>query len=152
LDFIRLDAGSEWATWMTPSVYLREAKIEEARQAVKKVSDNPHYHRDLLEVCLQIRPASELDAIAQKTEAAVLADPDPEPRYYEGAVLAFCGKPEAAARLIHSAIEKNYCSSSALKSDTLLGKLRASSEFGPLTVAADECQKKFQSSVSQPLQ
>ncbi len=152
LDFIRLDAGSEWATWMMSFVYLRESKIDEARQAVKKVSDNSHYHRDLLEACLQIRPASEIDGIVQKTEAAVLADPDPEPRYYEGAVLAFCGKPESAARLIHSAIEKNYCSSSALKSDTLLGKLRASSEFGPLTVAANDCQKKFQSSVSQPLQ
>jgi hypothetical protein len=105
-----------------------------------------------MEACLQLRPASELDGIVQKTEAVVLADPDPEPHYYEGAMVAFCGKPDVAVRMIHSAIDKNYCSSSALKSDPLLGKLRTSSEFSQLTVAASECQKKFQSSVTQPLQ
>ncbi|HZR57063.1 MAG TPA: protein kinase [Terriglobales bacterium] len=152
LNFIQLDSGSEWANWMMPFVYLRESKIHEAQQAIKKVADNPHYHRDLMEVCVQLRPASELEGIVQKTEAAVLADPDPEPHYYEGAVVAFCGKPDVAARMIHSAIDKNYCSSSALKSDPLLGKLRASSEFTQLTVAASECQKRFQASVTQPLQ
>jgi serine/threonine protein kinase len=33
-DFIRLDAGSEWAAYVTPSVLLREGKIAEAREAV----------------------------------------------------------------------------------------------------------------------
>jgi serine/threonine protein kinase/tetratricopeptide (TPR) repeat protein len=150
-DFIRVDAGSEWAAWMMPFVYLRESKTEDARQAMKKISDNPHYHRDLLEVCLEIRPAAQLDGIVRNTEAAVMADPDPEPRYYEGAVLSFCGKQDAAARLIESAIDKNYCSSTALSSDPMLAKLRATSEFGKLTLAASECQRKFQSSVKQPL-
>ncbi|MCU1298348.1 MAG: hypothetical protein JWO91_2626 [Acidobacteriaceae bacterium] len=151
-DFIRLDAGSEWAGWMMPFVYLRESKINEAKQAVQKVADNPHYHRDLLEVCLQLRPASELEGIVHKTEAAVLSDADPEPRYYEGALIAFCGKPDSAARLIRDAIDKNYCSGSALRSDPLLGKLRTTPEFSQLTAAASACQTKFQSSVTQPLQ
>jgi eukaryotic-like serine/threonine-protein kinase len=151
-DFIRVDAGSEWAAWMMPFVYLRESKVQDASQAMKKISDNPHYHRDLLEACLQIRPASQLDTIVRNTEAAVLADPDPEPRYYEGAVLSFCGRQDAAARLVQSAIDKNYCSSTALRSDPLLAKLRTTSEFSRLTLAASECQKKFQSSVKQPLQ
>ena len=30
-DFIRLDAGSEWAAYVTPSLLLREGKIAEAR-------------------------------------------------------------------------------------------------------------------------
>jgi hypothetical protein len=150
-DFIRVDAGSEWAAWMMPFVYLRESKVEDARQSLKKISDNPHYHRDLLEACLQVRPAAELDGIVRSMESAVLADPDPEPRYYEGAVLSFCGRPEEAARLVQDAITKNYCSNTALRADPLLAKLRASSEFGQLTAAAAQCQKKFQSSVSQPL-
>ena len=37
-DFIKLDNGSEWAEYATPSLLLRESKIDEARQAVKKMS------------------------------------------------------------------------------------------------------------------
>ena len=143
MDFVRLDAGSEWSAYITPSILLRQGKIEEARQAVKGVSDNPRYHRDLLEACLQLRPASELNKIAQETEAALLTQVDPEPRYYQGAILAFCGKSDTAARLLKSAIERNYCSSSALRSDPLLAKLRGTPEFSQLLIAAARCQKRF---------
>ncbi|MGA2358725.1 MAG: protein kinase, partial [Terriglobales bacterium] len=36
-DFVRLDAGSEWAAYITPSILLREGKIAEAREAVKRM-------------------------------------------------------------------------------------------------------------------
>ncbi len=34
-DFVRLDAGSEWAAYAMPSILLREGKVDEAREAVK---------------------------------------------------------------------------------------------------------------------
>ena len=34
-DFIQLDAGSEWANYVTPSLLLREGKLPEARDAVR---------------------------------------------------------------------------------------------------------------------
>jgi serine/threonine protein kinase len=142
MDFVRLDAGSEWAAFMTPSVLLRAGKIEEARQSVSKIGTNPYYHRDLLEVCMQLRPASEMDAIVRKTEATVLAEGDPAPRYEQATILAYCGKPEAATRMIKSAIEKNYCSTAGLRSDPLLAKLRGTSEFGQLLIAAADCQER----------
>ncbi|MGB0108042.1 MAG: protein kinase, partial [Terriglobales bacterium] len=55
-DFVRLDAGSEWAAYMMPSILLREGKIAEAREAVKRMPTAPRYRRDLLEACLQLRP------------------------------------------------------------------------------------------------
>src|SRR5437899_8893637 len=58
-DFVRLDAGSEWAAYATPSILLREGKIPEAREAVKRMPTTPRYHRDLLESCLQLRPPPE---------------------------------------------------------------------------------------------
>jgi len=143
MDFVRLDAGSEWATWVVPSVLLRKSRLEEARRAVEGISDNPFYHRDLLEACLQLRPASDLDSIAKKTETAVLAEADSESRYYQGSILAFCGKTDIAAQLLKSAIERNYCSSSALRSDPLLAKLRGTPEFSQLLIAAAKCQKRF---------
>ena len=60
-DFVRLDAGSEWAAYVTPSLLLREGKIAEAREAVKHMPTAPRYHRDVLEACLQLKPESELD-------------------------------------------------------------------------------------------
>ena len=141
MDFVRLDAGSEWANSATPSVLIREGKLAEAREAVKKISNNPRYHRDLLEACLGMRPASDLDKITADTEASVLAEPDPEPWYYEGTIMAFCGKPAIALHMLTAAVEQNYCSYSALLSDPLLANLRSSKDFDAVLTAAHECQE-----------
>ncbi len=140
-DFVDLDAGSEWANSAILSVLIREGKLAEARESVKKVSNNPRYHRDLLEACLGMRPASELDKITTDTETSVLAEPDPEPWYYEGTIMAFCGKPAIALHMLTAAVEQNYCSYSALLSDPLLANLRSSKDFDAVLTAAHECQE-----------
>jgi tetratricopeptide (TPR) repeat protein len=140
-DFVLLDAGSEWAAYAMPSVLLREGKIAEAREAVKKMPTAPRYHRDLLEGCLQLRPASDLDHIAEQAETSLPSDPDPETWYYEGSLFAFCGKKQAALHMFESAIAQNYCSYSNLLSDPLLGKLRTETGFNNLLSAAKECQQ-----------
>ena len=150
LDFIRLDSGSEWADYLTVSALVREGKIDQARIAVKKGSANPFEHRELLEACLQPTPPANLDSIAQSVEASVATEPDPERRYYLGAIFAYCGKTEAATRLIKSAIDQNYCGVSALQFDPLLAKLRSTRSFSELQAAAQKCQTKFLESVKQP--
>lgn len=150
MDFVRLDAGSEWATYMMPSVLLRQGKVEEARKAVGKIAKNPYYHRDLLEVCLELRPASETDGVVQKTEASLVTEGDPGPTYEQATVMAYCGKTDAAARMIKSAIERNYCSTAALHSDPLLAKLRATPQFARLLIAAADCQEKALGTRSRP--
>ncbi len=40
-DFIQLDAGSEWANYITPSLLLREGRVPQAREAVKRMSEQP---------------------------------------------------------------------------------------------------------------
>ena len=37
LDFIQLDAGSEWAAWVTPYVYLAQGNVAEAHAAAKNM-------------------------------------------------------------------------------------------------------------------
>jgi serine/threonine protein kinase/tetratricopeptide (TPR) repeat protein len=144
-EFVRLDEGSEWATYVMPSIYLREGKIAEAREAVKKMPTTPRYHRDLLESCLQLRPASDLDRLAQEAETNLPSDPDPETWYYQGAIFAFCGKKQAALHMFQSAIAQNYCSRSNLLSDPLLGKLRTETGFNSLLSAASDCQQAMRS-------
>jgi serine/threonine protein kinase/tetratricopeptide (TPR) repeat protein len=140
-DFIRLDAGSEWAAYATPSLLLREGKIQEAREAVKRMSANPRYHRDLLEACVQLRPAADLDRMAQEAETSVPTDPDPETWYYQGALFAYAGKKQAALHLLESAVGQNYCAHENLLNDPLLAKLRTDTAFDKVLTAAGRCQE-----------
>ncbi|HEY1731700.1 MAG TPA: protein kinase [Terriglobales bacterium] len=145
-DFIRLDAGSEWAAYVQPSLLLREDKIAEAREAVKHMPTAPRYHRDLLESCLELRPASDLDKLAQEAETSYPSDPDPETWYYEGALFAYCGKQKAAIHLLQSAIDNNYCAYSNLLTDPLLSKLRSDPDIDKLLTSAHECQEAIKGS------
>jgi TolB-like protein len=143
-EFIQLDPGSEWANYVTPSLLLREGRIADAREAVKRMPSGPHYGRDLVEACVGLRPQSELDRMAHEAETSGPSDPDPENSYYEGTLFAYCGKTEAAFHLLKAAIEKNYCAYSQLRSDPLLAKLRPMREFNQLLTAAHECQQALQ--------
>jgi len=140
-DFVRLDAGSQWASYVTPYLLLRAGKVAEAREAVKQMPTGARYHRDVFESCLNLRPASELDRLAQEAASSFPAEPDPELWYNEGALFAYCGKKPAALHLLESAIENNYCSYSNLLADPLLAKLRADPDIDKLLTAAHQCQE-----------
>ena len=143
MDFVRLDAGSEWAARTAAYIFLREGKLAEARASIQRTSANPRMGRDLLQACLGPSRNSALDEISQKAEAAALAGTDPEPRYVVGSVLAYCDRNDAALRLLNSAVEHNYCAYTALQTDSLLAKLRGTPEFTNLLSAAKECQNRF---------
>ena len=151
-DFVRLDAGSEWAAYVMPSIFLREGKVAEAREAVTHMPNTPRYHRDLLESCLQLRPAADLDRIARDAETSLPTEPDPETWYYEGALLAYCGKKQAALHLLQSAVEQNYCAHENLLYDPLLAKLRTETAFDKVLTAAGTCQDAVRASSNSPNQ
>jgi hypothetical protein len=96
-----------------------------------------------------MRPASELDKITTDTETSVLAEPDPEPWYYEGTIMAFCGKPTIALHMLTAAVEQNYCSYSALLSDPLLANMRSNKDFDAVLTAAHECQESVRNPQAQ---
>ena len=149
-DYVRLDAGSEWAAYVLPSVLLRQGKVQEAREAVKRMPIAPRYHRDLLEACLGLRPASELDRIAHEDETNLPTDADPETWYYQGAILAYCGKKDAALHMLESAVQQNYCAYSNLLSDPLLAKLRTDTAFDKVLTQAGQCQEAVRAAANAP--
>jgi len=148
MDFVRLDAGSEWAKEPTAHILLRQGKLPEARQSIENTAANVLIGRDLLQAdllqaCREPSKTPTLEKIAHEMEAAALADGDAEVRYLAGTTLAYCGQNDAALRLLKSAVEHNYCSYTALQTDPLLVKLRGTPEFSGLLSAAKQCQNRF---------
>ena len=139
LQFLQLDAGSEWFNYAMPSLLLRQGKVSEAREAVKRMSTNPRYHRNLLEACLN--NTSDLDRLAHEAETNPPAEADPELSYYQGAIFAFCNKKEAAFHMLSVAIEQNYCAYSNLLSDPLMRGLHSERRFDEILTAAHGCQQ-----------
>jgi tetratricopeptide (TPR) repeat protein len=144
MEFVKVDAGSEWAAQSAAFILLHQGKVAEARQSIQRVSPNLLMGRDLLRACLDPEQSSSLKQIAQKTEAATLADTDGEPRFLVGTLQGYCGQKEAALRLLRSAVtEYNYCAYTALQADSLLANLRQSTEFSKLLSAAKTCHDSF---------
>ena len=141
LDFIHMDAGSEWAAWVTPYVHLAAGKVAEARESVKSVAKTPYYHRDLLAACTATQRPADMDRIVREAESSVMIEPDPEEWYRIGSLMAFCGQREPALRLLKAAVQQNYCAHSALLEDPLLRDLRKDTAFNEVLTAGSGCQE-----------
>ena len=142
MTFIHLDPGSEWAARQTSQILIGQGKLAEARQTIAKASDAPLMARDLIQACAD-QSASQLEKAAKRVEEAALAGVDPEPRYWMGGLLSYCGQKDASLRLLKSAVEHNYCAYTALQTDPLLVNLRRSADYSALLSAAKECQDRF---------
>jgi TolB-like protein len=140
MDFIQLDAGSEWAAWMTPYVYLAEGNVTEAHAAAKNIGKAASYHRELIEACSANPRPADLAKIVHDNETSVMTEPDAEAWYRVGEVMAACGQTEPALRLLKSAVQQNYCAYSALLDDPLLKNLRKETAFNEVLTAASNCQ------------
>jgi len=141
MDFIHLDAGSEWAAWATPYVYLAAGNLAQARDSAKEVAKAPFYHRELLIACTQAQRPTDIDRIAREAEASVMTEPDPEEWYRVGALMAYCGQKDAAMRLLKAAVQQNYCAYSALLEDPLLKGLRKETAFNQVLTAGSACRE-----------
>src|SRR3981081_3982901 len=144
MDFVHLDAGSEWAAWVTPYIDLAEGKVGEARENVRNVGKATTYHRELMAACVAQQRPSDMDKIVRETESSVMMEPDPEDWYHVGALMAYCGQKEPALSLLKVAVQQNYCAHSALLDDPLLKDLRKETAFSDVLTAASNCQKTLQ--------
>jgi TolB-like protein len=140
MDFVHLDAGTEWAAWVTPYVYLAEGNVAEARDAAKNMAKASSYHRELMEACTATQRPADLGRIVRETEASVMTEPDAEAWYHIGSLMAACGQKEPALRLLKAAVQQNYCAYSALLDDPLLKDLRKETAFNEVLTAASNCQ------------
>jgi len=141
MDFVHLDAGSEWAAWVTPYIYLAEGNVAEARNAARNMGSAPTYHRDLMEACTALQRPADLPRIVKETEASVMTELDAEAWFHVGELMAACGQHEPAIRLLKAAVQnQNYCAYGALLDDPLLKDLRKEAAFNDVLTMAENCQ------------
>jgi TolB-like protein len=140
MDFVHLDAGSEWAAWVTPYVYLAEGNVAEARGSAKNMAKAWFYHRDLMQACVAPQKPADMAKIVREAESSVMMEPDAEAWYHVGALMAYCGQNEPALRLLRAAVQQNYCAYSALLDDPLLKDLRKDTAFNEVLTAGSNCQ------------
>ncbi|MGE5114506.1 MAG: protein kinase domain-containing protein [Acidobacteriaceae bacterium] len=143
MQFVSLDAGSEWARNVIPGVMLRAGQTDEARAAARQMSNNDTWFGTLLQGCLEGRSAGEMNLLVAQQEKALLGQLDPEFRYYQGSLMAYCGQMDIATKLIKSAIQQNYCAAEALEKDPALEGYRKYADYKDVHAMATECQYRF---------
>jgi tetratricopeptide (TPR) repeat protein len=148
MDFLRLDPGSGWVSSNLPLHFKRAGKSADARESAKKLTANDPFS-GIIVACIDQPSAAELDQVVRASTPGFFADPDPENKYWDGALMAACGKPDITLHLIKSAIEGRYCAYNALQTDPLLATLRSTPEFSQLLSAAKQCQDNFLSERAQ---
>jgi eukaryotic-like serine/threonine-protein kinase len=140
-EYLKLDPGSDFARNLAPAILLRQGRIAEAKSAAQHMSKDAPWYGGLLRICLS-HQGDESRAVL-KSRAGLMSERDPEMKYFQASLLAYCGQKATAMALLRSAIEDNYCASAALQVDPLLAKVRDSPEFEELPPLASQCQARF---------
>jgi serine/threonine protein kinase len=135
-EFVQLDAGSVYAEDNMMRHYLREGNVVRAKEIAAKLKPK-------IVGCLSDSPAPNQAALDRQAEAAILADPDPEPHYVLAQDFLFCGYKEIALEMIKNAIDHHFCAYSGLQNDSAWAKLRGMPEFAELVSAAKKCRDDF---------
>jgi serine/threonine protein kinase len=138
VEFLALDAGSEYSEDNLMRHYIRDGKLAQAKDLAIRLGNKP------MIACLDgsSDPANAA-AKAREGVASILADPDPEPHYVVAADFLFCGHKDEAVRLIKSAIDGHFCAYTGLQNDSAWAKLRGTPEFADLLSAAKKCREDF---------
>ena len=149
MDFLQLDAGSEWVSNNIMRHYIRDGKFAQAKEIAGKLTDDQIGYR-LMTACIENPSSADVASLGREVVATRLADPDPEPRYIVAGDLLFCGQKDGAVQLLKSSIAGHFCAYTGLQNDSAWAKLRGSPEFTQLISAAKQCRDDFLSQRSQP--
>ena len=141
MDYVRLDAGSQWSTLVESDVRMRQGKPAEALALVRKVPPRDELRH--LQACLEGKRVEDEDTLLRRMEAEYNAQRDSEPKYFLAGRMAYCGNTEMALRMLRKSVEDNYLASPAMDRDPLFEKIRSTPEFAAIRGLAVEKQKQL---------
>jgi TolB-like protein/predicted Ser/Thr protein kinase len=142
-DFLKLDAGSEWSSNVEVNILVRERKISEAVEQLRKLPDSSFFHTHAALVCYETPQPAAARQVLEQFEKDIFAYRDPEPKYGQATLFNACMGNAFTARLIKSAIEGGFCAYEPLQSDPLLAAFRKTQEYPALLAQAKQCQDRF---------
>jgi serine/threonine protein kinase/TolB-like protein len=148
MEYLQLDAGSEWSENNVMRHYLREGKLTQAKEIAEK--NNGKFTYGMIVACMANPSSPDVVRLARDVVAKRFADPDPEPRYIVAGDVLFCGQKDAAVQLIKSSIAGHFCAYTGLQNDSVWTKLRGTPEIAELLSAAKHCRDDFLAQRSQP--
>jgi serine/threonine protein kinase len=154
LDFVRLDAGSEWSRMVTRWVYQRQGRRDGAREQHHQQSPGyppglvPASFHGFLARCLSGTVPTAAGRLSDDDVRTFLTLRDSEPLYFIAGDLAYCGDSAAALRLLRESILRNYCASSAIENDPLFDAMRNSRDYREILGATLACRTRFRDYVS----
>jgi serine/threonine protein kinase/TolB-like protein len=149
VEFLQMDAGSQWVENNMMRQYLREGKAAQAKEIAEKLKGSLGPGYAMVATCIKNPSSPEIASMGREAVAVRLADPDPEPRYVVAGDLLYCGQKDAAVQLIKSAIAEHYCAYSGLQNDSIWAKMRGTPEFAELVSSAKQCRDGFLAERSQ---
>jgi TolB-like protein len=141
MDFLQLDAGSEWVSGNLVRQFIYTGDLAKAREQSEKLNDQPR--NKMIRVCLAHAPSADVDKIAREFAPEAFANPDAENRFWIANEFAFCGQKDIALRLLKGSVAGHYCAYTGLQNDPMLANLRGTPEFGELLSAAKLCRDDF---------
>jgi len=131
---------TEFVRSVMSDAYLRQGKFADA---LRIMPENPAFGRFLLEPCIEKRPLAEIMPLLERYETGIIAVPDSEPKYFQGAWDAYCGAPQNALRMLKLALDQGYCSSFAADADPLYRSAREMPGFKAIMRDAHACRDRF---------
>jgi eukaryotic-like serine/threonine-protein kinase len=148
MDFLQLDAGSEWTASNVMRHYIRNGDLSQAREAIQLAAYQPY--GQMMIACIDAPSSPNAAKLSREMAALWLADPDPEVRYEVAPDLLVCGQRELALSLLKSSIAAgHFCAYSGLQNDSVFAPVRGTPEFAQLVATAKQCQSDFYSQRSQ---
>jgi serine/threonine protein kinase/tetratricopeptide (TPR) repeat protein len=143
MDFVKLDAGSEWSNNVEVSTLLRQGKTSEAIARLHQLPDSGFFHTRALEACYSSPKAPASQKLLDQFQKELSAYRDPEPRYTQAAMFNSCLGNDFTARLVKSAIDSGFCAYDYLQLDPAMAGFRSSSEYPALLAQAKQCRDRF---------
>jgi hypothetical protein len=150
MNFLQLDAGSEFAASNLMRHYVRNGELSQAREAIQQEVSRPY--AQMIIACIDAPSSANAAKLSREMTARWLADPDPEVQYEVAPDLLLCRQRELAFNLLKSSIVAgHFCAYSGLQNDSVFAPLRGTPVFAQLVATAKQCQSDFYSQRSQAI-
>jgi serine/threonine protein kinase len=138
LEYLHLDADTDWSNALTIDVLLRESKETEALQ-ISRPGILAWTSYDMLLACAAHKPAAEIANLAKRIEP----EDDPETNYFAASHLAYCGQTAAALDMLRRTVQAHYCAYPAMDTDPMFASIRSLPEYAEIRSIGMSCQNNF---------